>query len=154
MCNGLNTMRASKIDVKINLYIQGNLRPCLQTLQAQLTIIQIWLHIPLVYIWYRLKTSIAKTWRKLKRFIMLLIVQECSRHKDRHEWVLLSSSGKSFAYTRICYQKMAKERNAQEVPLAMNENDLSTLSNKKKEMKNVIYLCIFEILLYFLSLLC
>ena len=51
---------------------------------------------------------------------------------------------KSFAYTRICYQKMVKERNVQVVPLAMNENDLSTPSNKKSEMKNVKYLPIFE----------
>ena len=51
--------------------------------------------------------------------------------------MLLSSSGKSFAYTRICYQKMAKERNVQEVPLAMNENDLSTPPNTKNERKNV-----------------
>ena len=45
---------------------------------------------------------------------------------------------------------MANERNVQEVPLAMNENDLSALPNKKNKMKNVkIFLPMVEPLLYF-----
>ena len=45
---------------------------------------------------------------------------------------------------------MAKERNVQEVPLAMNEYDPSTLPNKKNGIKYVkIFLPIVEPLLYF-----